>query len=153
MPRLYARTDHQHFSWILGLLGWSLLLAPVDYRAGASHAHPHAFLQIVAESGHGHYHDDHSPLASPLERRAISRRHDTASPGQASGETSAFRWTSHPDVPYVSDMVAITGQRPTLASLHTHFSLTLAGLSAPSWWLIRSHYSHATRPPSPPPRW
>jgi len=119
---------------------FALLMLPVEYKAGAERAHPHAAFQLWADFAHGktpHRHDD-TPLG-----HAAHTVHEA--PVAAAVEPP-------PDTPKVSEATPPAERAAAFASI-----LALAWLLLPRGWpriagLASRLVGRSPRPAFPPPR-
>jgi len=137
---------------VLVLLCFSLVGAPVTYRGGASHPHPHTFIEFLleAESGrfdHHHHGDaeDHDDPAHHHETAAQPPAHSTnAAASQSAGAADQF---------HASVSVFVVGDVGQLAFI-------LPNSALPQSSQFQTAFAHGERvlrgiahsPTAPPPR-
>ena len=124
-------------SFVRALALLSLLLLPIQMRAGTQHPHPHALLQLVLDASDGSF--DHHTLGEA----AASPAHDH------SGDFAATDG-HQPDVPSLGPFVSALGGLAILAALIT--SLLIPPPLAERTWLqpTRCRGRFPTLEPPPP---
>jgi hypothetical protein len=138
-PRTIVR-DLSNPAWTLGIVRvlalLSLLLLPIQMRAGTQHPHPHALLQLVLDASDGSF--DHHTLGEA----AASPAHDH------SGEIAAADG-HQPDVPTHAPSVSALGGLAILAALVT--SLLIPPRLAERNWMQPARWRGRFPTLEPPP--